>query len=208
MAILFVTGSDTGVGKTHVAGLLARRLARDGFTQVIKPVESGAGAGRAADAPKAAGKWAEAHTLMTLATPIAPLAAAKKAGKKLDLATLLKLYREVPYAPCRIIEGAGGVAVPIDPKGKDWADFAVAINPTVVIVVVEDRLGAINQARMAIAYLSRHYEGPMGVWLNAIKKPSAAVAAANRAGLAESWIPVLGESGRGAKSVRFHFLSK
>ena len=39
MAVVFVTGSDTGVGKTHVAGLLARRLARDGFTQVIKPVE-------------------------------------------------------------------------------------------------------------------------------------------------------------------------
>ena len=64
MAVIFVTGSDTGVGKTHVAGLLARRLARDGFTQVIKPVESGAGAGRPADAKKAAGKWAEAHTLI------------------------------------------------------------------------------------------------------------------------------------------------
>jgi dethiobiotin synthetase len=56
MALIFVTGSDTGVGKTHVAGLLARRLSRDGFTQVIKPVESGAGAGRPADAKKAAGK--------------------------------------------------------------------------------------------------------------------------------------------------------
>ena len=79
MALIFVTGSDTGVGKTHVAGLLARRLSRDGFTQVIKPVESGAGAGRPADAKKAAGKWAEAHTLISLPAPIAPLAAAKKA---------------------------------------------------------------------------------------------------------------------------------
>lgn len=208
MAIFFITGSDTGVGKTHVAGLLAKRLARDGFTQVIKPVESGAAAGRPADAPKAAGKWAEAHTLMTLPAPIAPLAAAKKAGKNLDLATLLKLYRAVSTAPCRIIEGAGGVAVPIDPKGADWADFAAAIKPTVVIIVVEDRLGAINQARMAVAYLRRRYDGPVGVWLNAIKKPTAAVAAANRAGLADAWIPLLGESRRGEKTLRCYFLPR
>jgi dethiobiotin synthetase len=208
MPVFFVTGSDTGVGKTHVAGLLARRMARDGFTQVIKPVESGAGAGRPADAVKAAGKWAEAHTLLTLPAPIAPLAAAKKARKQLDLATLLKLYRAVPSAPCRVVEGAGGVAVPIDPKGKDWSDFAAAIKPMAVIVVVEDRLGAINQARLAIAYLRRRYDGPMGVWLNAIKKPSPAVAAANRAGLADAWIPLYGESGPGKKPARFHFLPR
>jgi dethiobiotin synthase len=208
MPVFFVTGSDTGVGKTHVAGLLARRMARDGFTQVIKPVESGAAAGRPADAVKAAGKWAEAHTLMALPAPIAPLAAAKKARKPLDLATLLKLYRAVPAAPCRVIEGAGGVAVPIDPKGKDWSDFAAAIKPMAVIIVVEDRLGAINQARLAIAYLRRRYDGPMGVWLNAIKKPSPAVAAANRAGLADAWIPLYGESGPGKKPARFHFLPR
>ena len=208
MAVVFVTGSDTGVGKTHVAGLLARRLARDGFTQVIKPVESGAGFGRPSDAPKAAGDWAEPHTLISLPRPIAPLAAAKQARKKVDLATLLKLYRALPPAPCRVVEGAGGVAVPLDPKGQDWADFAAAIKPTVAIVVVEDRLGAINQARLSIAYLRRRYDGPIGVWLNAIKKPSKEVAAANRAGLAESWIPLLGESGKGEKSARFHFLPR
>jgi len=208
MPVVFVTGSDTGVGKTHVSGLLARRLARDGFTQVIKPVESGAGHGRPSDAPKAAGKWAEPHTLISLPDPIAPLAAAKKARKALDLALLLKLYKAVPHAPCRVVEGAGGVAVPLDAKGKDWADFAAAIKPTVVIVVVEDRLGAINQARLSVAYLRRRYDGPIGVWLNAIKKPSKDVAASNRAGLAASWIPLLGESGRGERSARFHFLPR
>jgi dethiobiotin synthetase len=208
MPVIFVTGSDTGVGKTHVSGLLARRLSRDGFTQVIKPVESGAGFGRPSDAPKAAGKWAEPHTLISLPDPIAPLAAAKKARKALDLALLLKLYKAVPHAPCRVVEGAGGAAVPLDAKGKDWADFAAAIKPTVVIVVVEDRLGAINQARLSVAYLRRRYDGPIGVWLNAIKKPSKDVAASNRAGLAASWIPLLGESGRGEKSARFHFLPR
>jgi dethiobiotin synthetase len=208
MAVVFVTGSDTGVGKTHVAGLLARRLARDGFTQVIKPVESGAGHGRPSDAPMAAGKWAEPHTLLSLPDPLAPLAAARKARRKLDLATLLKLYRALPAAPCRVVEGAGGVAVPLDPSGKDWADFAAAIRPMVAVVVVADRLGAINQSRLAIAYLRRRFDGPVGVWLNAVQKPSADVAASNRAGLAAAGIPLLGESGRGPKSVRFHFLPR
>ena len=208
MPVVFVTGSDTGVGKTHVAGLLARRLARDGFTQVIKPVESGAGHGRPSDAPKAAGKWAEPHTLLSLPDPLAPLAAARKARRKLDLATILKLYRALPDAPCRVVEGAGGVAVPLDPSGKDWADFAAAIRPTVAVVVVADRLGAINQSRLAIAYLRRRFDGPVGVWLNAVQKPSADVAASNRAGLAAAGIPLLGESGRGERSVRFHFLPR
>ncbi len=208
MPVVFVTGSDTGVGKTHVAGLLARRLARDGFTQVIKPVESGAGHGRPSDAPKAAGKWAEPHTLLSLPDPLAPLAAARKARRKLDLATILKLYRALPDAPCRVVEGAGGVAVPLDPSGKDWADFAAAIRPMVAVVVVADRLGAINQSRLAIAYLRRRFDGPVGVWLNAVQKPSADVAASNRAGLAAAGIPLLGESGRGERSVRFHFLPR
>ena len=208
MPVVLVTGSDTGVGKTHVAGLLARRLARDGFTQVVKPVESGAGFGRPADAPRAAGDWAEAHTLISLPRPIAPLAAAKQARKKVDLPTLLKLYRALPAAPCRVVEGAGGVAVPIDPAGRDWADFAAAIRPTVAVVVVADRLGAINQARLAIAYLRRRYDGPVGVWLNAIRKPSKAVAASNRAGLVDAGIPLLGESGRGERTVRLHFLPR
>lgn len=207
MPVVFVTGGDTGVGKTHVAGLLARRLSRDGFTQVIKPVESGVSAGRPADAPTAAGDWAEAHTLIALPRPIAPLAAARQAKQVLTLPRLLKLYRALPSAPCRIIEGAGGVAVPIDPNGNDWADFAAVVRPDVVVVVVADRLGAINQSRLAVAYLRRRFSGPVGVWLNAAQeRPSAAVAKSNREGLAASGIPLLGESAHGGPVAHIHFL--
>lgn len=207
MPVVFVTGSDTGVGKTRVAGLIARRLARDGFTQVVKPVESGVAAGRPADAPAAAGEWAEAHTLIALPKPLAPLAAAEQAGETLTLTRLLKLYRALAPAPCRVIEGAGGVAVPIDPNGGDWADFAAAVRPDVVVVVVEDRLGAINQSRLAVAYLRRRFSGPVGVWLNAAReRPPAGVAKSNREGLSASGIPLYGESGHGSASARLHFL--
>ncbi|MFM9000536.1 MAG: ATP-dependent dethiobiotin synthetase BioD [Opitutia bacterium] len=197
MRTVLVTASDTGVGKTHVAGLLVRRLSRLGRGQAVKPVESGAGAGRPSDARRAAGRLADAITVLSLPEPLAPLAAARRAGRRLTLASLVRGLRALPRAPFRIIEGAGGVAVPLGADGSDWSDFAAAVRPGLVVIVVPDRLGAISQARTAYAYLRRRWRGPAGVWLNAVRAPSAAVAASNREGLRAAGIPLLGESRRG-----------
>lgn len=199
---VFVTASDTGVGKTHVAGLLVRRLSVLGRGQVVKPVESGAGHGRPADAPRAAGRLAEAVTLLSLPEPLAPLAAARRARRRLSLAALLRPLRALPAAPFRIVEGAGGVAVPLAADGSDWSDFAAALRPGLVVIVVPDRLGAISQARTAYAYLRRRWRGAAGVWLNAARRPSAAVAASNREGLRAAGIPLLGESWKGGARFR------
>jgi dethiobiotin synthetase len=45
MTSILITGTDTGIGKTRVAGIIARFLAKQGRVQVVKPVESGCGAG-------------------------------------------------------------------------------------------------------------------------------------------------------------------
>lgn len=199
MATIFVTGSDTGVGKTRVAGWIARALAGRGVTQVIKPVESGVQAGRPSDAPAAAGDWASAHTLVSLPQPLAPLAAAEQANVRLSLPWLTGLYAKLPSAAHRVVEGAGGVAVPIDPLGKDWADFAAAIRPDLVVVVVDDRLGAINQSRLAADYLAARHAGHVGIWLNAAHAvPDSAVASANRDGIRHSGLSLIGESSFGA----------
>jgi len=199
LATIFVTGSDTGVGKTRVAGWIARALAARGVTQVIKPVESGVQAGRPSDAPSAAGDWASAHTLVSLPLPLAPLAAAAQANVRLSLPWLTGLYAKLPAAAHRVVEGAGGVAVPVDPLGKDWADFAAAIRPDLVVVVVDDRLGAINQARLAADYLAARHAGVVGIWLNAgHAAPDPAVAAANRDGIRDSGLSLMGESSFGA----------
>ncbi|MFM8904445.1 MAG: hypothetical protein ACKOIB_04240, partial [Verrucomicrobiota bacterium] len=105
-------------------------------------------------------------------------------------------------APFRIIEGAGGVAVPLGADGSDWSDFAAAVRPGLVVIVVPDRLGAISQARTAYAYLRRRWRGAAGVWLNAARRPSAAVAASNREGLRAAGIPLLGESWKGGARFR------
>ena len=199
MATIFVTGSDTGVGKTRVSGWIARALAARGVTQVVKPVESGVAAGRPSDAPTAAGDWASAHTLVSLPLPLAPLAAAEQANVRLSLPWLTSLYTRLPFASHRVVEGAGGVAVPIDPLGKDWADFAAAIRPDLVVVVVDDRLGAINQSRLTADYLAARHPGPVGIWLNAAHAaPDPAVAASNREGIRYSGLSLVGESSFGA----------
>ena len=205
MAVIFITGSDTGIGKTNVAGLLARELSALGDTQVIKPVESGSKAGRPADAPQAAGDWATPITLFSFGPAQAPLAAAAQSGKKLSLQNIVKAYQAVPPADHQIIEGAGGLAVPLDPLGLDWTDFAQTIKPDAVIIVVEDRLGAISQARLSVAYLKRNYNGRIGVWLNTVGRTlSLETAQANRLGIKQSKIWIAGESAYQNKKVIFN----
>lgn len=207
MHSILITGADTGIGKTHVAGIIARLLAKQGCVQVVKPVESGFGAGRAADAPAAAGNWAESFTLFALPKPMAPLAAAADAGVAISLVKLVEAMRALPSCDWRVIETAGGIAVPIDACGSDWADFARAINVDFVVCVVDDRLGAINQGRFAASYC--HAKGILnaGIWLNAAHaNPEPAIAASNRAGLVNCGVPVWGESafGGGPDGFRVH----
>ena len=195
MRSILITGTDTGIGKTHVAGIIARLLSVNVLpcvppavpsnavrVQVVKPVESGCGAGRPADAPLAAGDWAEAFTLFALPRPVAPLAAAADAGVEISLNKLVAAVRALPECDWRVIETAGGIAVPIDPCGSDWADFARALKVDFVVCVVDDRLGAINQARLVASYC--HAKGILsaGLWLNAAHaNPEPEIAASNRA---------------------------
>jgi len=198
MYSILITGTDTGIGKTHVAGIIARLLSKPGRVQVVKPVESGSGAGRPEDAPQAAGNWAEAFTPFALPKPMAPLAAAADAGIEISLTKLIAAVRALPGCDWRVIETAGGIAVPIDPCGSDWADFARALQVDYVVCVVDDRLGAINQGRMMASYC--HAKGILnaGLWLNAAHaNPEPAIAASNRSGLAHCGIPIWGESAFG-----------
>lgn len=192
MRTIFVTGSDTGIGKSHVTAAIARLLSQpDLRIQFVKPVETGRSAGEPGDASDAALKsgiaGASHFTLVRFDLPLAPLAAAEAEGKSLPMSLLLDRWRELPPADLRIVEGAGGIAVPIDPDGRDWRDFAHGIHADRVVLVVPDRLGAINQARLTLAY-SRKHDIPAGIWLNENEVQSDQVRQSNRQGL--SGLPV------------------
>ena len=120
MKTVLVSGSDTGIGKTRVVGLIARLLSGRGErVRIVKPVETGRAAdgeegGDASLAAAAAGLAREAaRTPLRFAAPLAPLAAARAEGRVLDWAALVDGAESTPSCDWRIIEGAGGLAVPL-----------------------------------------------------------------------------------------------
>lgn len=206
MKTLLVSGSDTGIGKTRVVGALARLLCERGAAvRIVKPVETGRGEGERGDALLAASSAGlavdAAHTPLLFSAPLAPLAAARAEGRVLDWSALIDGVEATPACDWRIIEGAGGLAVPLTGDARDWADFAVAVNADAVVLVVPDRLGAINQARLTFSYASARGLNA-GVWLNACAPVDAAVAESNRGGLREAEVPLWGETGYGGETAR------
>lgn len=151
----FVTGTDTGVGKTLVACALLNAYARQGLRAVgMKPVAAGAaekGARLVNDdvmALAAASSVTAAPELVNpycFAPPIAPHIAAAEAGVSIDLQRIRRAYLALAATADRVIvEGAGGFRVPLGRDG-DTAHLAVMIGLPVVLVVGM-RLGCINHA--------------------------------------------------------------
>lgn len=140
---LFVTASDTGVGKTQVAAALARALADLGRSVAVrKPVESGEG--HDAELLREAAESTEPLEIVRryyFRTPLSPERAAAEEGVRLTLEELVAAARADRFV---LVEGAGGFLTPIA-QGARNADLAVALGHP-VLVVVPDRLGAINQA--------------------------------------------------------------
>jgi 8-amino-7-oxononanoate synthase len=199
MRTILITGSDTGIGKTRVTGSLARLLAKAGSrVRIVKAIETGAPpVGDAEAAAAIAGPGVEHATWLRLEEPLAPAAAVDRAGTAIDLAKLIAHLRGQSGCDWLLVEGAGGVATPIDREGRDWADLAGAVPVDAIVVVVPDRLGAINQGRLAVAR-ARSAETPVGVWLNALEPADARVAGSNREGLLGAGIPIWAESNSGS----------
>ncbi len=199
MKKILVTGSDTGVGKTHVVAALARILCwYGGRVRIVKVVETGCALheseqeGDAERAREMAGVGALASTLERYAAPLAPAAAAEAEGKSISLARLVAGVAALPKCDWLILEGAGGIASPLDHEGHDWADFAREVAVDCTVVVVPDRLGAIGQARMA--YLRATQAGlRAGLWLNATAPVESSVADSNRRVLGTLGLPLWAE---------------
>lgn len=177
MQTYFITANDTDVGKTYVTGLLARHFAAHGLNvQVVKAIDCG-GSGDAERARAFSNSdTVSCHTLLRTPEPLAPLAEANTTSTAPTLAALLDALAELPEADVRLIEGAGGIAVPIDPSGLDWRDFIDAYLPDLTIAVVDNRLGSINQSRLLHNYLN---DRPYAFVLNEVAPVEAAVKASN-----------------------------
>jgi dethiobiotin synthetase len=152
----FVTGTDTGVGKTRVAAAMLRAFAARGWRAVgMKPIAAGVvpGATRNADvtALLAAGNLAPSPADVnpySFSSPIAPHLAAEKAGIVVDLEAIAAAYaRLAELADIVVVEGAGGTLVPLSAR-FDMLDIAVRLHVP-VLLVVGIRLGCLNHALLS-----------------------------------------------------------
>lgn len=160
---VFITGTDTEVGKTTVAAGLAAKWAGEGIkVGVMKPVASGseptADGLRNPDALEliaASGRQQDYSLVNPYAfePPIAPHIAAAQAGVRMDADSILAAYRQLASdSDAVIVEGVGGFRVPLG-AGFDTADLAVALELP-IILVVGLRLGCINHALLTAEAIS------------------------------------------------------
>lgn len=152
---VFITGTDTGVGKTRAACALLRALAARGVRAVgMKPVASGAVMGpqgwlqEDVEALRAASAVAAPRELVNpycFEPAIAPHIAAARAGVTISLDVIAAAARELStLAEVVVAEGAGGLLVPLNAR-EDTADLAARLRWPVIIVVAL-RLGCLNHA--------------------------------------------------------------
>lgn len=158
MDSVYVTGTDTGIGKTVASVALLHALRARGLRAVgMKPVAAGCerldGAWRNDDAlalQAASEPRPDYATLNPVALPLptAPQLAARAAGVRVALPALLDAYARLQAsADAVVVEGAGGWAAPFD-DGLEQADLVRALRLPVVLVVGM-RLGCLNHARLS-----------------------------------------------------------
>jgi dethiobiotin synthetase len=180
----FVTGTDTGVGKTLVAAGIVRALAAGGRRTVgMKPVAAGAqwqdGAWRNDDVEAlfAAGNVPvrrEDLCPYLLPDALAPHIAAERAGVRIERDAVLRAYERLRrQADAVVVEGVGGFCVPLDGE-FGTAELAQALALPVVLVVGV-RLGCLNHAALTAEAIAARGLRLAGWVANAIDPQMAAI---------------------------------
>ena len=195
---LFVTATDTGVGKTVLtAGLALALRARGHSVGVVKPVQSGGLAGEPGGDAMLLKRWTGvAETVEEIApycfaAPLAPLPAAELEGRTVDRADVVECVRAVAERyEAILVEGVGGLLVPV---GEEWtvADLAVSLELP-LLVVARAGLGTVNHTALTVL-AARHFGlEPIGVVLNGAADASSRTNARLVERLAR--VPVLGQT--------------
>lgn len=196
---LLITGTDTGVGKTFVTAGLAAAFSADGINVgVMKPAETGH--------DPADGPWpADAKILVQAAgcaeppevvvpfvyePPVAPLVAARMAGRAVDIDTIASCFARIREKhELVLVEGAGGLAVPLAERAGhashtgnparhfDYADLATRLD-LALLVVTRAHLGTLNHTALTLEYARQRGATVAGVVVNGLdahlNDPSAA----------------------------------
>ncbi len=163
-----VSGTDTGVGKTTISVALLAAWARRGWTvRPCKPIETGISdrsvGTDAARLAEAVGLVESQTAIMRFSLPVAPEAAAIAEGQAIDPDQLIAQCQQLPGDRI-LIEGAGGLLVPIAP-GFVFADLVQALGAS-LLVVGRTRLGTINHTLLTLSEAARRSLPIAGIVLN------------------------------------------
>jgi len=164
---LFITGTDTGVGKTRVAAMLVRALRAAGVDAVgFKPICCG-GREDAELLTEASGDAVALNDVnpVWLRPAVAPYTAAMIEGRTVDVALVREKFAKLHAAHAAVIvEGAGGWLVPVT-RDFSMADLAAEF-ALPVLVVAANRLGVINHTLLTVTAIHASGLRCAGVVLN------------------------------------------
>ncbi len=214
---IFITGTDTGVGKTYVAAGIARALVHAGVNAgVMKPAETGCIRQSGRLIPRDAMllmKSSAARDALALVNPyrfqkpLAPFVSAELEGTQIIPGKIMKAYHELAQRhDFMIIEGAGGIMVPLK---HDYTFRELARDMGLpVLIVARPGLGTINHTLLTVASLNEKRIDIAGIVINQAKR--------GKMGLAEKTNPALIEKMCGVhvlgilsyRERRFDFISE
>ena len=171
-----VIGTDTGVGKTHVVELLVAGLRMAGRRAwVHKPVACGGWDGATAEDARALGQWcgdgqpAESVCPWQFPEPASPHLAAHQAGKQLHMSELLRALNacrgHADHVHDLVVEGIGGLLVPLTAERQTVADLLVLADLPVVIVT-RPHLGTLNHTCLTVEVARQRGLRVLGLVLN------------------------------------------
>jgi len=170
---LFVTGTDTAVGKTTVAAALMHRYRGLGALRYWKPIQTGI---EEDDDTRTVMQLAdciegEVHTGgIRLPRPVAPYLAAELHGTRVVIADVLEWVRREPQEIRWIAEGAGGVLVPLN-ESESMVDLMVTLQLP-VLIAARSTLGTINHTLMTLETLRRRNLEIAGIILVGNRNPA------------------------------------
>jgi dethiobiotin synthetase len=211
---LFITGTDTGVGKTFVAAGLARCLRNQGIRPgVLKPVETGCVLRGGRRIPRdgsflkymaGAAEPIEEIVPYRLAAPLAPQVAAEREGIRIQSRRLQSACRAISSRhDCTLVEGAGGILVPVT-RRTTMVDL-MKLFKLPVLLVSRIGLGTLNHTLLTLYYLAQHRIPVAGIVFNDPDGCRDLSARSNPATLGQySSVPILGNIpfGKGVRMTR------
>jgi dethiobiotin synthetase len=187
VSVLVVTGTDTGVGKTVATAALACHARLAGIdVAVCKPVQTGSPRDDdLADVGRLSG-ITELHGLARFPEPLAPVAAAQRAGLPLPTRAELGAWVRDVDAPKRLtlVEGAGGLLVELGQDGVTLRALASDLAAP-VLVVAAPGLGTLNHTALTLEALASHGIPCAGLVIGAWPREPGVAESGNRNALGE-----------------------